>query len=362
MDKLIIINSHKFRLSEFVTDIPSELDKYETIVFKFIYKWLSNRKTFKFKSSGSTGLPKSIKVHRDNLEASARRTISFLEIDKGIIFNNLSVEHVGGAMQVIRALVHDLDLHIISPSATIDTSIINDWSKICLISLVPYQLQQVLSEDPNHPLLTKTQNLLIGGGPMNLELTKKVKELNLINIYETYGMTETLSHIALRNTCTQRSYHILDGVNIRRDNRNCLIIDDNHLNIKSVVTNDIVDFTSFTSFIWKGRFDLVINSGGLKFHIEPLEEDIYSIMNNHNVKYYLFPIPDHKLGQTMHIAIESDHIIPELEKKSIYESLVTKYQVPKKIHYFSNFVYSNINKIMKRDTLNQKPVARNTIE
>ena len=311
-------------------------------------KWNSNLEIFQFKTSGSTGIPKKINAHRKHLEASAKRTLEFLNIKEGIILNCLSSTHVGGAMQVIRSLVSDLELQSIPPSSNPFENQSIDWDRIALLSLVPYQLELLF--DNYKDKLKRCQNILLGGAPLSEQLRIKIKEHQLTNCYETYGMTETLSHIALKNTCTEASYKCLKGVSISQDNRDCAIIADKQLNIPHLITNDIIQLHSASEFTWKGRYDNVINSGGLKHISETLEDKINKKLINRRL--FIYKCQDVMLGETVNIAVENKSIIYELTKKEYYKEILNQYEIPKTIIFLPEF----------KETKNQKILREKSIE
>lgn len=302
--------------------------------------------SFTLKTSGSTGKPKEIILLEQHVKNSALRTLKSLKIHSGTVLNCLSTEHVGGFMQVQRSKYGELKLINLTPSKNPFKDKKIPWQEIALLSLVPYQLDHLLDLYPKELALCK--NILLGGAPLSKKLKNKISLMGLTNCYETYGMTETLSHIALKKTNFETEFTALEGITLDTDERDCLIINDTKLDIEGLVTNDIVKITSSNSFIWLGRADHVINSGGLKHLVEELENKIEQLPINHRIM--VFSRKDEKLGETIHLAIESEDEISTFTKKIFYSKLLSNYEIPKTVVFLPQFIESKTQKIMRNET------------
>lgn len=341
------------RFSNFEVNKEDELTGYydfksenEIATFELIKKWKEGAQTFTFQSSGSTGVPKKIQASRKQLEASALRTLAYFDIKEGVILNCLFAKHIGGAMQIVRALVGNLDLIVLEPSKNPFKGNFIPWNKISLLSLVPYQLNDLL--EFYIPELLKCKSILLGGSPANPKLKRLCKENNLTNVYETYGMTETLSHVAVKNSIADDSFHALSGVSFFLNKDNTLVIDDEKLGLKRLETNDLVRLNSKGSFLFLGRKDNVINSGGLKFYPEVIEKKISSLTP---FNYIIFPKKDESLGESINLLIESS--IPVMDLDLIKTSrLLEKYEMPKNIFFLEKFIYTESKKIKRIETVN----------
>ena len=172
-------------------------------------------------------------------------------------------------------------------------------------------------------------------------------------MYETYGMTETCSHIALRRfNGKERSeyFTVLGGIEIHQTKRGCLVIDAPHLLEYEIQTNDIVEIINQNSFRWLGRADSVINSGGVKIHPEQVEKKLEGIIS---VPYFITSLPDHLLENKVVLVIESEAFSAkqELDLKLKMQPLLQKFEFPKHIYYLPAFVYSQNNKLLRKETL-----------
>ncbi len=234
-------------------------------------------------TSGSTGRPKDIHIEYDRMVESARMTCDFLGLKEGdTALLCLGTQYIAGRMMEIRAQVRKLNLIRCEPSAhplkDIDETI--DFA-----AMVPLQVYETLQVAEERARLSHIRHLIIGGGPIDAETENELSTFPN-NIWSTYGMTETLSHVAMRRISpTSPSgkdiyYHPLPGVSLTQDERGCLVIDAPHLNPDILHTNDIVEFNDQGCFIVKGRIDNVICSGGIKIQIEEVESVLHRYFGN----------------------------------------------------------------------------------
>lgn len=329
-------------------------DEYFQNVLGFIKQWLADTPAFELKTSGSTGIPKTITIRREQMVASAIATMSYLKPEHDMpVTVCIDSRYVGGKMQLVRALSHNLRLHIFPPSSGLAENL-SGLDNLGLISLVPLQLYQLLREAPQ--LLNKAKSILIGGGPVN---EGSIPELQKINtpVYHTYGMTETVSHIALKLLNTDRSTHafnVLPGVSCTTDSRSCLVINGAVTGDVDVVTNDIVEFINPSSFVWKGRFDDMINSGGIKIFPEEIDASIHQEMSlaYPHCAFFTFGIPDDVLGQKLVLFVEaanpnSHDDMGLLEK---LKKILPRYHSPRRIVFSVAFQRTHTGKIKKKET------------
>jgi O-succinylbenzoic acid--CoA ligase len=209
------------------------------------------------------------------------------------------------------------------------------------MALTPFQVSKILDIIPDY--FFKVRKLIIGGGPLYPELESRLERFDT-RVYETYGMTETVSHVALRNVhpALEGFFHALEGVHFSTDSRNCLVVHAPDWGHESLITNDVVELNSATSFVWNGRYDFVINSGGLKIHPESLEKQL---KNQLSTNFFVAGVPDDLLGEKAVLVVEAEKEI------SIDLSVVDRYRRPKKIYYLPNFVYTPSGKINRPETL-----------
>ncbi|WP_300660223.1 AMP-binding protein [Fluviicola sp.] len=231
--------------------------------------WNNADSSYQVNTSGSTGNPKLISLSRAQLEASAKRSNAFFGLNENSrVFMCLSPKTIGGKMMLIRALVGNYAIDITEASGNPENQI-QEHVHYSFISLVPYQVKRILEETPEK--LNLFDQILLGGMGLSNGLEKKLSTLKP-SIYIGFGMTETVSHIALRKMGTP-VYEALEGVNLGAEN-DCLIVSDSKLGIQDMKTNDLVKFHGPNRFEWLGRADFVINSGGIKIHPEALEQAI----------------------------------------------------------------------------------------
>jgi O-succinylbenzoic acid--CoA ligase len=192
----------------------------------------------------------------------------------------------------------------------------------------------------------------VGGGPVTTKLEKLSENISS-ELYETYGMTETCSHIALRrfNGKEKSEYFtVLEGIYIHLNDRDCLAIYAPHLLIDEIQTNDIVELKGNTSFRWLGRSDSTINSGGIKIHPELLEKKLEEIIP---ASFFISSLPDELFENKVVLVIESErYTVQQLDKLMVeLQNVLSKYEIPKQIFFLSSFVYSPGNKVLRKPTL-----------
>lgn len=213
------------------------------------------------------------------------------------------------------------------------------------VSLVPLQLAQLISESPEK--LSYFESILLGGAPVDDSLRKQIEDLHL-NVYEGFGMTECYSHIALRQVAGEdQRFRALTGIRFSNlDEQLC--IDAPHLGLEKLVTNDLVEVHSETSFSWIGRADFVINSGGYKFFPEKIERKIGDLLT---VPYFIFGQKNAEFGEIICLALESSpEVTPENAIRSLLEQVLTSYERPKRIYFISTFERSSSGKIRRTET------------
>ena len=277
-------------------------NEFETKVLDFIKEWFSDSKTVKIQSSGSTGIPKIFEVEKSKMLNSAEMTCNFLDLKEGnIALICLPIEYISGKMMVVRSILRKLKLKIAEPS-TNPLQNINEEIDFC--AMTPLQVENSLDK------LHLIKNLIIGGASVSETLKKKISQtLKLSNsqtrIFETYGMSETLSHIALRHIFPNQEdwFNVFDGVEISLDERDCLKIFAPKLNSEVLQTNDLVEINNQNQFRFLGRLDNVINSGGAKIFPEELEKLVKQNIPNEVV---FLGIEDEKLGQKLILIIEGE--------------------------------------------------------
>ena len=325
-------------------DHPGHLLNEEEIgVVQFLQSWLTSSPIHAIKTSGSTGIPKNIQLTKSDMVSSALKTGAYFELkanQKALLA--LPLHYIAGQMMVIRALVLQLDLRTIPVSSN---PLVDLEQQIDFAALTPMQLNQNLEG------LSRIKTLIIGGAPITQSLRIQL-QMQATACFETYGMTETITHIAVRKLNGQSAseyFHALDGISLSTDQEDALMIRAAHLSAKTFITNDIVDLISTTQFKWLGRRDFVINSGGIKVFPEIIEQKLQPLIDR---PFFIAGLPDERLGQKVTLVIEGDipisasiiHTIP---------SLVTAYEKPRAIKYLKAFCYTKNGKLDRKSSLNK---------
>lgn len=258
-------------------------------------------------TSGSTGKPKTIRLSKADMRASAHATNAFFGLEKGALYAcPLDFCYIAARMMVVRAEDAAGIVSAIPPS----NRFIIPYN-VDLLAIVPSQVECLL----HHPEWAATiKNVIIGGAPLNENLRNALIRCGY-NAFMTYGMTETCSHVALR-PLESECYKALPGITFEIDHRGCLVIDIPYFNDPHVVTNDIVDLKSPTEFIWIGRADNIINSGGKKLSPEDIESEIHNKANP-RFSFYITSAPDPKWGHVPAMVAEC----PEDELASVIAKL-----------------------------------------
>lgn len=305
---------------------------FEKAIGKFLLEWLNNE-TFVFvQTSGSTGKPKQIVIEKSAMIASAKATGFFFNLQpKNTALLCLSADYIAGKMMLVRAITLGLDLDTTEPISNPLTN-----KKYDFVAMVPMQVANSLTQ------IHLVKTLLIGGTKVSFQLAESILKTGC-KAFETYGMTETISHIAIK-AIGEKCFTILPNVTISLDDRNCLVIEALNLSPSKIITNDIVEIISEKQFLLKGRIDNVINSGGVKIFPEEVEEKLAKYITP---RFFISSIPDEKFGEKVILVVEGKSFKPD---DSIF-SEVSKYQTPKEIVFIEQFVETETNKINRKKTL-----------
>ncbi|WP_340153433.1 AMP-binding protein [uncultured Marivirga sp.] len=352
----IIYNKNEYHLQDFIHHFNNSKDQYLQSIIAFIVDWNSSSDHIFQSTSGSTGKPKRIKIQKSQIKSSALATLETLNLkegDKALLCINPSF--IGGKMMIARALIGGLDLHIapISGNPLIDFI---DNSIIDFFSFVPYQMERIIEESPESiKYLERSKAIILGGAPVPDNLAQKIKShFYNTKVYSTYGMTETVSHVALKriNSAKEECFNALKGVSFSVDNRNCLIVNAPKISGQdSLLTNDVVELISLTQFNWLGRYDFVINSGGIKIHPEIIEKEIASIFSEFNIsnRFFVFGLPHEKFGESLNLVLEGDVATENIPK--ILKSKLEAFQAPKQIFTIDEFAETENGKINRKRTI-----------
>jgi O-succinylbenzoic acid--CoA ligase len=307
-----------------------------TEVNQFVSEWMSPAETIELQTSGSTGKPKEIVVQKEWMSNSTQLTGKTFGLKIGdTALLCLPMKYIAGKMMVVRALELGLELKVVEPSSSPLKEI---DEPIDFAAMVPLQLEKSINE------LHKVKTLLIGGGKVHHSVLEKCQSVST-EIYETYGMTESLTHVAIKRLNGPNKSDVftaLEGISFEKDKRGCLVIHAPFLNPQPVVTNDLVDLVDEKSFCWLGRIDHIINTGGVKIIPELVEEKLAAILSGR--RYFITGLPDESLGEKVVLVIEG-------EKMKISFNRLDSYEKPKQIIYCQNFKMTQSGKIRRKETL-----------
>jgi O-succinylbenzoic acid--CoA ligase len=361
--KLELRNFHKdFKLNNTsfatVDELLSYTAKYSDKIHHFLQDWFSEEEFVVAHTSGSTGTPKAIKLRKKQLQNSAVATGDFFKLkEKTSALLCLPIEYIAGKMMLIRAVTLGWHLDVISSNSNPLKQHLTSYD---FSAMVPLQVENSIDK------LHQIKKLIVGGGAVSNSLQEKLLEVTT-EVFATYGMTETITHIAVKKLnnfaspkgiATKKSlrtafYKILPNTTIYKDERNCLVIKNTSISDKVIFTNDIVALISDTQFEWLGRFDNVINSGGVKLYPEKIEADLSKIISQ---RFFVAGVKDEKLGEKLVLLIESagdksikspDQLNSEMENSKLF----SKFEIPKEIHFIDRFSETETKKIQRKKTL-----------
>lgn len=331
----------KEALFQLAYSLIKEGQEHEKDLGVFLLDWLDDKETILLTTSGTTGVPKVISVKKESMVHSAIATGNFFNLhpqDKALLC--LPARYIAGKMMIVRSMMLGLELDIMVPSSHLDDLL--PHKKYDFVAIVPLQAENSLDK------LHQFKKIIIGGAKVSDDLALKLKNIKS-DIYETYGMTETITHIAAKKI-GEEFFNILEHVSISSDDRNCLVIDAPSISDEKVITNDIVEILNEKQFKWIGRYDNVINSGGIKLFPEQIEAKLASKISN---RFFVTGQPDNILGSKVVLVLEGEK--REIDS-SIFNSL-DKFERPKEVLFVSKFIETETKKVNRNQTLKKIKVV-----
>ncbi|MCM0668050.1 AMP-binding protein [Flavobacterium tyrosinilyticum] len=313
-----------------------EGDSYEQSIGEFFLDWFDKKDYIEMTTSGTTGLPKLVRLKKQAMIQSALATGDFFDLkpgDKALLC--LPTQFVAGKMMLVRSLILGLELDVVSPSLhplELNTTTYD------FVAMVPLQVQNSIAG------LSKVRKLIIGGAKLDSALEEKLLPLKT-EIYETYGMTETITHIAAKRL-GDSVFSILPNVKISQDDRQCLVINVATISDEPIVTNDLVELLNEQQFKFLGRIDNVINSGGVKLIPEQIEAKLIGKINS---RFFVTGLPDTNLGEKLVLVIEGE----KQEFEPEFFDVLGKYEKPKEIVFVSKFKENENGKLLRKPTLQE---------
>ncbi|WP_297518340.1 AMP-binding protein [Flavobacterium sp.] len=314
-----------------------EGEEFEKPVGEFLLDWFDEKPYIEMQTSGSTGVPKIIRVDKQAMVHSAIATGDFFDLKPGDrALQCLPVKYVAGKMMLIRSIVLGLDLDYVAPTSH-PMERLDD--KYDFAAMVPLQAQCSI------PKLAQIKKLIVGGARINAVLEQQLMQLPT-QVFETYGMTETITHIAAKRV-GEKAFTVLPHVTISYDERNCLVIHAPHIIAEeTVVTNDLVELVNENQFVFLGRIDNIINSGGVKILPEQVEHKLDGKLDR---RFFISSEEDAELGDKVVLIVEGE---PFDISPQIFDVL-DKYERPKAIHFIPQFTETENGKIIRKASLQQ---------
>lgn len=314
---------------------------YQYDLGNFLLDWLDDKDYVIVKTSGSTGKPKNIKIKKQSMVNSAIATGDFFNLKPGDkVLHCLPSNFIAGKMMIVRAIVLGLELDMVEPAVLP----LVDYEKDYIFSaFTPMQLKNFAI------YLKNIKTVIVGGGRVSKAIQDLIKDKKP-NIYETYGMTETVSHIAVKKLNNfseaedENFFTTLPEIKVSQDERGCLVIEAPKLFDEKIVTNDIVNIISDSSFEWLGRYDNVVNSGGIKLFPEQIESKLQDKIPG---EFFIASKQDDTFGEKLILIIEGNENDVD---STIFDDL-EKYEKPKEIHTISKFKETTSGKIHRIKTL-----------
>jgi len=327
---------------------------YAVQALQFSQDWLSGQNTFTLHTSGSTGQPKPIEVQRVAMQASALATGQALGLKAGMqSLIALNTAYVAGIMMLVRGWVLGLQSTLLPPAGNPFDGLAPN-AHFDFTALVPLQAQKVMQQAPER--FRGFKAIILGGAPVPWALEALLKNMEA-PVYATFGMTETLSHIALRRLngpAASAYFKALPGVELAQDARGCLRLRAAVTLQQWIQTNDLVTLRGADAFEWLGRADFTLNSGGVKVQTEKVEraveQALHQIRANHRL--FIFGAPHPELGQAVSLVLEN---CPDPEGlltaiKPLLLKVLGPYEVPRKAYGLPAFVETPTGKIKKAES------------
>lgn len=281
-----------------LTFAPDEASAaYGRDIIDFIRRYTDDSDTLVCHTSGSTGKPKSIPLEKKRMEASARITCQRFGLAEGSrALLCLPVSYIAGQMMIVRALVAGWHLETTIPSSRFLERVEGEFD---FAAVVPMQLYE--SADDLH----RVRTILAGGGSISEGFLDRLKtmELSRTVIYQSYAMTETITHVAIRELYPKLEpyYTALEGVDFSLSDEDTLVVNAPAVAVETVVTRDVVELLDTRRFIWRGRADTAINSGGIKIFPEDTEAILSKAISGN---FFVAGIPDDRLGARQILFVE----------------------------------------------------------
>ncbi|UUV20681.1 AMP-binding protein [Paenimyroides aestuarii] len=309
-------------------------EAHEKDLGRLILEWFDDNTYISLTTSGTTGTPKRIELSKQAMEASALATGEFFKLQpKDTALLCLPTCYIAGKMMFIRAVLLGLELDFVSPTKEPlkNTNKVYDF-----VAMVPLQVHHSITQ------IEQCKTLIVGGARLS-DQTKDLLMDMMVNVYETYGMTETITHIAAKRI-DEKYFTVLPHANISQDHRGCLVIEAPLIADYLIVTNDLVEMPNEIQFEWKGRYDNLVNSGGVKLIPEVIEQKLAEYIP---YRFYVMGKSDKELGEKLVLVIEHKPytLVPEA-----FDSL-EKYEKPRETIFIEKFKETPNGKVLRKESI-----------
>lgn len=309
---------------------------FEQHIGTFLLDWFDEKPYIELKTSGTTGTPKVIRIQKQAMLDSALATGDYFGIGPGnTILHCLPTNYVAGKMVWVRSFILGLEMKFVEPTSD-PLKNVDETFDFC--AMVPLQAKNSLAKLKQK----KIKKLIIGGASIHKALEQELEKLP-IEVYETYGMTETITHIAAKKI-GEDAFSVMANVTVSTDDRQCLVIKAKNISTEEIVTNDIVRLISDSQFAWEGRYDNIINSGGIKLMPEQIESKLSTLIPR---RYFVYGQPDEILGEKLVLYVEGE---PMEIDPSVFDVL-NKFEKPKEIVFIPNFKETVTGKIIRTESI-----------
>ncbi len=306
---------------------------------RFLADWYNDDTYIKLLTSGSTGARKEIAAEKMYMRKSAQLTGAFFGFhEQTKVLHCLPLTFIAGKMMLVRILEFGMPAVFTAPKDPLGFS---DRLEIDFAAMTPYQYAKCFKQ--NREKLARIKTVLLGGAAISQSLEEEIESMPH-RVFHSYGMTETYSHVALKEIGKTNYFRALQNISFHSDENNALIIEAPDLNARNLQTNDAVRLKNPFEFEYLGRLDFVINSGGIKLFPEEIEQKLSSLMGS--VNFFIAGVSDGQFGSVPALFVEDENFqIPQSWPESL-----TRYEVPKKIVRCANFSYTQTGKLNRIET------------
>jgi len=329
---------------------------WELSITKFIIEWYNENDFFEVQTSGSTGLSQLLRIKKEFAINSALSTLDFLELKPGnTALLCLPVSYIAGKMMIIRSIMGRLRLTSVEPKGNVSDDISENTD---FAAMIPLQVQNLLEGPGGISKINQIRKLIIGGASIPPALEENLRNQHH-PVYSTYGMTETVSHIAMRRidgAGYSKNYKLLPNISISQDEHDCLIVNAPFLSEQIVHTRDVVRILQNYEFEVLGRLDNMIISGGIKYFPEILEKKLAGCFSD---RFIISSKPDPKLGEKIILIIETQQPekYPAHLVKNMLNGKLTAFEFPREIFFLKKFPETGTSKLARKQ-ITQEAINR----